>query len=251
MSKVERRWEDDWKALDRALATFDMSLFRSPSHRSAIRRIYENDTKVAGWKKLCVEAEVDPIYYADSMIGNPNTVNWNGVKVTANSLKHAVFMSRIMTQLKNDSPITLLEVGAGYGGLIELLGRYYALEKIYILDGAPVNELQKYFLTEAGYGDQIYFETPTEKVDLIVSTNTLGEMDPKVVAHYVKLFESCLKPQTGLMYLFQRKVANGSHLFTDWKDYPFDDHWTLDASVYKGIGPAELIECFGRRCIDE
>ena len=243
-SKQVFLWEDSWLEIETALATADLKKFRSQENSVIARRITEPRSSRKEWQRAC--EELPTATYVDSRIGSPKTFEYNNVQVTSNSLRHAFLIARIREKFPPEAPIKVLEVGAGYGGFAEQLARQYEIEKFYLLDGKPMIQLQKYYLTKAGYGDRLCFEAPTEKVDLIVSTNSLAEMSLETVTQYIQLFEQVLKPKAGLMYLKQREKATSPHLYTSWKDYPFDEKWTLEITNSKRSG-REFIECFGRR----
>jgi hypothetical protein len=196
--KKKLYWQSTWNEIEKSLT--NLEYFR----KSYILTRAESKTPIINqFLPRCEKRNILPEYYSDTLIGHPvETANRNGVVVTGNSVRHAYFVDKILEKATFTPPITVLEVGSGYGGFIEQLSRRIALRKCYLLDGS---------LTEAGLGDIIEFTAPREMVDLIITTNTLGEMVPEDVREYIKLFEAVLKPETGLFYSIQRKKDNSPH----------------------------------------
>lgn len=236
-------WTRTWQEINKILPEVELPMFRSCS--TIVSRLVDNSGKYALWKDACIKAGLQPEDYRDSLIGNPTDVkHFSNVATTVNSLRFAYYIYRIGTELQPSGTIKVLEVGGGYGGFAEQLCRKFDVSKYYLLDAPPLVELQRYFLTEAGLGEKIRFEEPDEEVDLIVSTNTLGEMPQEDVRRFVLLFERVLRPVSGLMFLVQRK-KKGAHILTAWDEYPFSPAWELDVKPHIRNRKTQ-IECFGR-----
>jgi hypothetical protein len=241
-------WEDSWHSIEEELKNQNLEKFRN--NTGIVQRLSGGPKSIAGWVNLCNNNKIDPKYFSDSLLCHPkDVVKKGGVSVTKCSMRHAYYAHRILEKIEFTQPIVVLEVGGGYGGFIEQLARRVSIKKCYLIDSPPMQQIQKYYLTKAGYEYIIEFpelyEYPPELVDLIVTTNTLAEMEYKNVKKYIDIFEQILKPETGLLYSVQRREAKGPHLHTAWDDYPFDKSWELEVCDF--TGNVNFAECFGRR----
>lgn len=241
-SKDENTWSNTWQTIAEESKG---GLINFRCNKKLAERLDGGIGKKA-WGKFCSDTEISVEYFADSLIGNPKVGKLKGSKVTMNSLRHAYYIHRIKSRLvTSNKPLKVLDVGAGYGGFVEQFCRQFDVEAIYLLDAPIMQKLQKYYLTEAGYDDKLYFEEPKAmSIDLIISTNSLGEMPQEDVSKYIKLFESVLKPDTGLLYLVQR-TKKGFHILTAWDDYPFDNKWQLITEEFPPM--PTFTECYGTR----
>lgn len=235
-------WKASWRSITNRLQKVDWASFRQCS--IITQRIETKNLEM--WKNPCLQAKILPKHYEDPLIGKPSIISHlRKMKVTPNSMRLAYYCHRIADHFVPRETIKILEVGGGFGGFAECLCRHYEVEKYYLLDVPVLQTLQGYYMIKAGYGDKFSFETPKETIDLIVSTNSLGEMPPRDVAKYIKLFEEVLRPETGLMFLIQRKERDSSHILTAYEDYPFDDKWDLTLTSH--IKSGGQFECYGKR----
>jgi SAM-dependent methyltransferase len=230
-------WNKTWAAVRRELDQPDpLAKFRQNSKISG--RIQTPLGQLTQWKDRCKEVGVPEEWCVDNMIGTPFHRVIDNKKYTSNSYRFAYQAHRIFSLYDMIKPTSVLEVGAGYGGLADVIMRYGNVSKYYLIDAKPMLELQEYYLTKAGHGDKIEFRGPNvtdlaaigakDKLDLIISINSLGEMLNKVVNDYIILFQRILKPKTGLLFLVQRREASGVHLYTAWNQYGFKDIWELE-----------------------
>jgi putative sugar O-methyltransferase len=233
------KWSKTWVAIQKELdQPVPLAKFRQNDRIKSRIETPLGKVRFTQWKDRCKEAGVPEEWCVDTMIGNPFYEVQDGKKYTSNSFRFAYQAYRIFSLRDMTKPTSVLEVGAGYGGLADVIMRYGNVSKYYLIDAPPMLKLQEYYLTEAGHGDKIVLREPNvtdlaalgaeEKLDLIISINSLGEMDTDVVNNYIKLFQRTLKPETGLFFLIQRREAEGGHLYTAWKQYEFEDIWELE-----------------------
>jgi hypothetical protein len=243
-------WPATWKTIQKEL---DKLLFENLGDFRNNFQISKRIEKVEKWWYTACQTEkynVPADWYVDTLIGNPKVqhVTKEGKPITYQACYSAFVLSRILSELPplQDSgcSLTVLEVGPGFGDLAALVCKHLRVRKYYLVDAPPMNKLQQYYLTKSKCLDKCSFEKPTEPVDLIISTFSLGEMPKKEIEEYIALFEAVLKPKTGLMYLLQRKDSGIHPPRIGMTDYPFDKNkWDLDIRPSVRFGTSE---CFGR-----
>lgn len=241
MSKQKNNgWEASWRGITNTLKEIDWAGFRDSN--TVCERLQDGKS-LTEWKRICAKAAVPDKLKKRSLFG---TLKNNAQELTADSLRIAYYIHTITNTLNiQDTPLRVLEVGAGYCGFAEQFCRNNVVAKYYLLDTPVMQILQGYYMIKTGHGQIISFEHPEGKVDLIVSTNTLGEMFKPTVDKYVKLFTEVLRPKTGLMFLVQRENTGG-HITTRFDDYGFDKTvWDISTKPHPR-SPQHQIEVFGR-----
>lgn len=241
----EKYWPNAWQKITDKLIEVDWKDFRS--HKNSV--LYIEGGLERGrefWRRQCTENKIPPKDYEDSLIGNPmeeRQFKFGDVSATANSCRFAYYLHRISGELKSNKPLRVLELGGGYGGLAVQLCKKFSVSDYFFLDHPTLRVLQGYFMLKSGFMDVVSFDPPTD-IDLIVSVGgTLSEMPLEAATKYIRLFESVLKPESGLLYMTQHKDKR-AYILTAWDEYPFDNKWDLNVSTsVRG----KMMECFGRR----
>jgi len=239
-------WEPTWKIVTNILAdTSNLTNFRQNS--KIVGRLTDANTRK--YWDFCQKEEVPVEWLVDSLVGNPATVKkLMPENTTNNSLRSAYCLHRIVKhwdkELNKLDGIKVLEIGAGFGNFAELACRILPIEVYYFIDAPPMLTIQEYYMTQAGHENKCRFltqtEKPVEKVDLIYSTMSLGEMPRAELDKYIKLFGELLVAKTGLLYLVQRT----KNIPNPWASYKFGTEWNL---VTKDFGPMQhFTECFGK-----
>ena len=222
--------------------------------------------------------EVDFAQYLGCSIGRPILpVQLTGAAGTTNTSFHEMSLLYIALRLRAlveaaqvDSPLRIVEIGGGYGGLFEKLVRLMAghVDVVYLVD-LPFNLTIQYWYVDAcrraGWHDlnlmvdPLAGETQTHAVvfvpiddldrigdiDLAINTRSLGEMLPEDVARYLALIQRRTRPG-GIFYNMNRyEKENAAGNVLRLKDYPYDDRWSLLnaqlVSFYPGIGELALV----------
>lgn len=243
MSKLT--WSETWNSIKKRLEKDpDLSNFRMDSCLSA--RLTTPLGSMDFWKGRCARNKVPNDWCIDPLIGKPHLKKGMG-NCTTESCRFAFQLHRILTHWPIEQPARVLEVGPGYGGLAERFCRFGNVSTYYLVDAPPMQQIQKYYMTEAGFIDKCRFEKPTEEVDIIISINSLGEMSKDEIAEYTSLFEQILVPHTGLMYLHQHRTTKKKRI--GFEDYPLDDKWELELSDEDSpnIWNINFVEVFGYR----
>lgn len=178
-------------------------------------------------EKCCDIVGVDEALREDTLVGDPRSKFWRrGQWVTQLSLRHAYFAHAITSFLKGEhGALTILEIGAGYGGLAVTLTRAMNVDTYVFVDAEPCLELQRRFAREALHPTlRTIFLTPEsewdEVPDLIVNTHSLAEMDRVDVERYFARIQDVLQEE-GALYsvnLLRWRVSS-------FHEYPFDEFW--------------------------
>lgn len=246
-------WQITWDAIRIETSSECLQNFRA--NKVIINRLVDKDN-LRKYKTEYKKVDIPDLWLADTLIGNPKTTEITGkagtpIKITPNSIRAAYCLDNITKHWREElaklPTLRILEVGAGFGCFAEIAFRALPINKYYLIDSAPMLKLQKYYMTEAGCGDKCEFlhphERPKEKVDLIISTMSLGEMEKAEVDRYIALFTEWLVPETGLLYLVQRTKRLPERA-VGWEDYKFRVPWEVKVNDFAPLG--HFTECFGR-----
>lgn len=162
---------------------------------------------------------------------------------------HAWQIDRAAQDVLSNRP-TILEIGAGYGGLTAKLKDLYPKARIILLDLPEVNAVQHYYLSvrypEAriiDYGNWDGLEDSdfdfailpgwaieqidAGSIDLAINLRSMMEMNAEIVAFYFGHIQRTVK--TGGLFTCVNRYVKGPPL-SRIKDYPFDDRWALRLS---------------------
>lgn len=226
--------------------------------------------------------EVDFAQYLGCPLGRPIApVRLSGATGDTNTSFHEMSLLYMGLRLRAlvaaaevDSPLRMLEVGGGYGGLIEKLIRLMAdrIDVVYLVD-LPFNLTIQYWFLEgcrrAGWHDldlladsppkaspsRAVVFVPTDDLDCIgeldvaINARSLGEMLPADVARYLRLIQKRTRPG-GVFYNMNRYAKqNAAGDVLRLKEYPYDERWSLlsatTVSFFTGIGEMALVRRTG------
>lgn len=199
---------------------------------------------------LRIHAEIAPRipldyqhFLEETTIGGPRRFEIGGRQVSQSSLEYTYMLTRLRPFFAGVG--TLVEIGAGFGGLARLLKLAFPQLRIVLLDLPEASAIQTYFLNQAFPGARfLYLEhlgqgegLPAQdfdfailpgsaaarlgpgSVDMFVNTRSMMEMDLEVVAGYFEVIQRALR-EGGGFYCVNR-LAKVSRL----RDYPFDARW--------------------------
>ena len=194
----------------------------------------------------------------NKLIGNPRNYKFLFKNKTFflnfDDLFHVYSAWQIKRTLKliNKVPLTILEIGAGYGNLASKLKTIFKKSKYIIIDLPEVLLIQNYYLNIFNSSLKIInlidnSETNIKKLDnydfdialipfsdfkkfkniqfeLAINTRSLGEMPKEVLDYYIKWIEDNISTD-GLFYNTNRYVFTKSKDKNKVRDYPFDNFW--------------------------
>ena len=143
----------------------------------------------------------------------------------------------------------IIDIGAGYGGLIGLIKRVFPSIKCVLLDLPEANAIQTYYLSKSfpnrkillfeNIKDQARLDFGIENfdfaivpgnliakiednsIDMFINTRSLMEMTQSVVSFYFKHIQRAIK-EDGYFYCLNRYEK-----LTKFKYYPFDKYWEI------------------------
>lgn len=129
--------------------------------------------------------------------------------------------------------INILEIGPGYGGLIERIRAALRVRCYISVDGRPPQTVQRYFLAASGVDFPTHFtqtlsSTMLEAADLVIASHCFGEMDTAEVNDYIDLIQVSCRPGTLFYVVTWRHEALHyalSKTCSRLQDYVFDDKW--------------------------
>jgi len=247
------RWDTARAALERGV---DWSKFRR--NRALMHGIQTDPIKTAMWIRRCEHIGCPPEIYEDSRFGNPRGQDHNEVFVTASSLRAAYYAWRIRSMwpgpdLKPVKPMKgwvngnmmmpshMLDIGGGYGALVRAIALTVdvPLQEAALADAKPTQEVQLIFLRET---QPLLYAGPSasgDKYDLVVNTNSLGEMHINEVQRYFRIIQQRLRPG-GVFYTVNRSVR-----VTSFKNYPYDEKWRHLVNFF--VDDRGWVECFSVR----
>lgn len=133
-------------------------------------------------------SQEDLINYPESEIGQPKIVEHNGYKASVSYIKNFALAKHISRLIDVPNP-RIIEIGAGYGGMAEVLLRLMPIQSYTVVDLAEVLPLSKYYLSNTHPEKFLDFRTPEnigeESCDVVINTMSFGEMPKDAAQAYV------------------------------------------------------------------
>lgn len=222
-------WDSQWRKNREKISTLG-GVPRDFRRTELVANIEPTGSGPERLERCCDLAGVDELLRCDTLVGDPSPTYkfWRrGQWVTQLSLRHAYFAQTIVSFLNGErGALTILEIGAGYGGLSATLVRALNVTTYVFVDAEPCLELQRKFTSEALDPDmtRTVFLTPgsewKEVPDLIVNTHSFAEMDHVDVERYFAQIQDIL-PEEGALFsvnLLRWRVSS-------FHEYPFDEFW--------------------------
>lgn len=196
-------------------------------------------------KECCDRVKIPEGLRFDTLIGEPKYKHRVGGQwVTHISLQHAYFANTIAL-LIHRGPLSVLEIGAGFGGLSATLERVLDIDRYAFVDAEPCLLLQQYFTDKALDGIETFFFLPHEKwpfaPDLVISTHAFDEMDDdERCVHFAAIQDNSLDG----MALYSVNLRDLK--MSNFGDYPFDQRWHHKL-VRQSLCNEDYVELFSAR----
>lgn len=238
----------------KANRAFD-SFFRMLDHKNDLTLGIANLSEerfFSDYVKLYTEVldEEDIRRIAPGLTGCPSLLQIHGLPANIAVMQNETRVKQLLNQIGLPSkPLRVLEIGAGYGGMANLLIKRGIVSSYTIID-LPDNLAQSaYFLTCENPGFQTHyceasdqqtenhlnFFTPNEigklensSYDLIINCDSLGEMPAGVARNYVAFISNKLS-STGTFYS-KNGVQRNENTVENLSDYGFD-RFQLNAAM--------------------
>tara|TARA_B100000900_G_C20573248_1_gene714212 strand:+ start:998 stop:2050 length:1053 start_codon:yes stop_codon:yes gene_type:complete len=149
-------------------------------------------------------------------IGNPHGLLIGKKVVLPDTPRHYYFCKKIKKFLENKKKVSFLEIGGGYGGLINLLSVNNKIDTIYSIDLFEGCLIQYYFLKKNGQKVNFIFNLKDfkkgsinlipfnlssnvingiPKCDLVFNSRSFSEMSKKILNSYLNLINKKIKPE--------------------------------------------------------
>lgn len=229
-------WPARWAAKEKALENVDWANFRRDP--VLMEGIQTGDVRFELWYERAKAAGIEPRYFEDSRFGDPLGREVDGVFATANSLRMACYANAMKTILSwYTVPTNVLDIGGGYGGMALALRKLIEIDTWFVIDSLPCVQMQKAFIQVPVREFKISNAT---WVDLVLNTNSFGEMDPQDVAGYFEIIERWLTDE-GAFYTVNRLTR-----VTNFRDYPYGPGWR-HVLVRHPVGDPAWAECLSVR----
>ena len=156
---------------------------------------------------------VNPRFFVDAMVGDPENTTFEGRTVTMSSVEHAFMANTIVRNWASRTTTTdVVEIGGGFGGLCWSLSLQMNVGDYAFVDNPACLAIQNRFIyqTFERYPHlpltvpRVALFTPEEierikRADLVMNTRSFGEMDYEEVSRYVAFIERIL-PVGGAFY---------------------------------------------------
>lgn len=130
----------------------------------------------------------DLIDYPESEIGRPKIVEHNGYRASVAYIKNFALAKHISRLIDIPNP-RILEIGAGYGGMAEILHRLMPIQSYTIVDLEEVLPLSECYLSNTHPESALEFRTPEnigeDSYDVVINTASFGEMPKDVAQAYI------------------------------------------------------------------
>lgn len=231
-------------AYGHALAQRDMRL------RLAMQLVRERDPTLAALEDL--------------RVGDPPTITIGRRNLSENFVDAVLECSELGRLLDMGAIRTILEIGAGYGALAEVIARRYPHTRFVLVDLPPVCAFAEYYLAEVSPGDVLgYAETrqlsrldPDEhderflvvasyhaprlagQFDLMINIGSFQEMSTTIVQNYADIV-SCLRTRWIYMKNAAEEHANRPGLTADFYEDIFPDYRAVNRSA-DAIKPGQV-----------
>jgi len=159
---------------------------------------------------------VDIEAYPEPSIGNPLILEHHGYSCSVPYIKNFALAKLLIDKVEElnlDQPLKILEVGAGYGGMAQVLIKKGLCSHYSIVDLPEMLPWSLSYLSSVfpnkkiGIGEtsELAFYTPnlldsiTERFDLIINISSFGEMPKQVAIDYVRMLPDLLTQQ-GILF---------------------------------------------------
>lgn len=229
-------WPARWAEKERILKTVDWSTFRR--NAQLMEGIQVGTHRFDLWYERAKAAGVEPRHFEDSSFGSPDGREVDGVFATANSLRMAYYVQTIAEHVEPRIPLRVLDIGGGFGAMALAISRRFRIRAYFVKDAEPCLKMQCYF---AGHVLGLTVSSRCfDLVDLVVNTNSFGEMDPEDVFGYFETIEQVVV-DGGAFYTMNRLKR-----VTDFKEYPYGSGWR-HVLVRHPFGDESWAECLSVR----
>lgn len=131
------------------------------------------------------------LFKENDNIGNPTRYTYAETgMISPTTLRYIKVLGDLISNFKDLNDLNIVEIGPGYGGLCNIISKYFNFKSYTIFDLVPCVELAKKYLTKCviqnvqGY---TLDEAPkNKKYDLVISNYAYSELTPEYRKKYIK-----------------------------------------------------------------
>lgn len=190
----------------------------------------------------------------EASIGHPFRVLHDGMALNTTDLRlcHDAWQLARLLSGERDPEFTLVEIGAGFGGLARKLKRLFPKSHVLLFDLPEVNAVQTYYLARAFPNSQIVDYTEFQasagtilgaegidlavlpgwcieavrpgSVDAIINTRSMAEMSWQTITYYFDQIHRIAR-EGAIFYCVNRYTKSTVGQPIRLREYPFDDRW--------------------------
>ncbi len=184
-------------------AATDDSLFKSFRQHPALHRVWGHIHRQDGQDYLdaILKAGFIPKWSMMDLvemndIGNPTTENFDGVTVSPTMFRYLYVISELI-DLRLSAPLSVIEVGGGYGGLAATAFKFLDIEDYTIIDFHETCMLQNRFLNECDVKNVTTLRSETfechlnDRYDLFISNYAFDEFSNETQDRYMRVVNRC------------------------------------------------------------
>lgn len=126
--------------------------------------------------------------YPEPNVGSPCILEYEKYRASVLYIKNFALAKFITSLIPIRNP-KILEIGAGYGGMAEVLMRLRPIASYSVVDLPEVLPLSKYYLTQTHPDQKLHFFEPDslqdEQYDIVINTLSFGEMPEETAKAYI------------------------------------------------------------------
>ena len=165
-------------------------------------------------------------------IGSPLPIRWRGRLISQDLANCALEARAIERACDGKAPISIVEIGGGYGRTAYSLLSRHPGATFTIVDIEPARSISSWYLSQLFEPERLRFlspeqarELPDAGFDLGISISSLQEMRPTQVADYLQLLDRTVAG--GTVYLKQWETWRNpdDEVELRFRDYPLPQRW--------------------------
>ena len=125
-------------------------------------------------------------------IGSPHVFSCDGMILSPTAFRYLYVVSGLMSLPKQSAPLSIIEVGGGYGGLAATAKKFLDVEDYTIVDFHEAGLLQQRYLRECDIDDVTTLRAETfechlkDKYDVFISNYSLDEFNEPTQERYIQ-----------------------------------------------------------------
>jgi len=185
------------------------------------------------WSYAAARDSSGVIALPEPSLGGPFPVHLGGRLISQDLANTALEVSCLRDVLGDRTPVSFLEVGAGYGRTAYALLNIYPAATYTIVDIEPAIDISRWYLSQLFPPGRLRFLSPADadllppgSTDVALSISSLQEMTPQQVADYLRLFDRVAAGGTVFLKQWEEWTNPVDAVTMRLDDYPIPERWT-------------------------